>query len=97
MADGSCGDEVKHVGVRAFQLVEDLRGEFVADFARRINSTHEAERRIGKLANRAPRFEFAEPLERKHAVGIAFSISCRIAEMPDAQVVASRAFRNAPI
>jgi hypothetical protein len=33
MTDGSCGDEKKRIHVRALQLVDDLRRQFVANFS----------------------------------------------------------------
>jgi len=46
--------------VGALQLVGDLRGEFFADLARRIDASHEAEGEIGKLADHLACFEFAQ-------------------------------------
>ena len=89
MANGSCRDEEEGVGVCALELVHNLRSEFVADFARRINSAHESERGIGQFADEAGRFELADPLEREDAIDVALSVASRIAEVSHAEFVAA--------
>ena len=86
-------DEKESVGVRTLELVDNLRSEFVADFARRINSAHEAECGIDEFADHAGRFEFAHPSDREHAVDVARGI----AEVPHAKFVAARVKRDASI
>src|ERR1700720_4754677 len=97
MAYRSCRDEEESVGVRARELVDNLRSEFVADFARRINSAHETERGIDQFADDAGRFEFAHPFEREDAVDVALGVASRIAEVPHAEFVAARVTRDAAI
>src|ERR1700720_90061 len=97
MAYRSCRDEEESVGVRARELVDNLRSEFVADFARRINSAHETERGIDQFADDAGRFEFAHPFEREDAVDVALGVASRIAEVPHAEFVAAGVTRDAAI
>lgn len=97
MAYRSCGDEEKCVGVRALELVDDLRREFVADFARRINSTHETERRIDEFADNAGGCELAHPLEREDAVDVALGVASGITEVPHAEFVAPRVNRDTSV
>jgi len=97
MANRSCRDEKKSVGVRALEFVDNLRREFVTDFARRINSAHETERGIDEIADDAGRRELAHPLEREDAVDVVLGVASRIAEVPHAQFVAARVKRNAAI
>src|SRR5438105_4664270 len=87
----------QRVGMGARKLANNLRSKFVADFAPGINPAQKTERGIGELANHAARFEFAQTLERKHAVGVALRVAGRIAEVPDTQIVASRGLRDAPV
>src|SRR5271154_3511160 len=97
MAYGSRRHEEESVGMRALELVDNLWSEFVADFARRINSTHEAERRIDELADDTVGFELAHPCEREYAVGVALGVARRIAEVPHAQFVGACVDGNAAI
>ena len=46
MANGSCRDEEEGVGVGAFEFADNLGSEFIADFARRINSALRRRRTI---------------------------------------------------
>jgi hypothetical protein len=89
MAYRSCGDEKESVGVCALELVDNLRSEFVANFARGINSAHETERGIDEFADDAGRFELAHSLEREDAVDVALGVASRIAEVSHAELVAA--------
>ena len=97
MANGSCRDEEEGVGVRALELVDNLRSEFVANFARGINSAHETERGIDEIADDACSRELAHPLEREDAVNVALGVASGIAEVTDAEIVAARIERDAAI
>jgi hypothetical protein len=97
MAYRSSRHEKESVGVRALELVHDLRSEFVANFARRINSAHEAECRIDQFADDAGCFELAHSIEWEDAVDVALGVASGIAEVPNAEFVAARVERDAPI
>src|SRR5271155_114577 len=97
MADGSCRDEEERVGVRTFKLVNNLRSELVANLARRIYSTHEAERGIDQLADHAGGRELAHSCEREDAVDVALGVARRITEVPHAQLVRHCVNRDAAI
>jgi hypothetical protein len=83
--------------VRTLELVNNLRSELVANFARRIYSTHEAEGGVDQLADHAGRREFAHSCEREHAVDVALGVARRITEVPHAQLVRARVNRDAAI
>src|ERR1700719_3236514 len=97
MAYRSCRDEKESVGVRALELVDNLRSEFVTDFARGINPAHETECGIDEFADDAGRFELAHSLERADAVDVALCVASWIAEVPHAEFVAARITRDAAI
>src|SRR5579863_9062304 len=97
MADGSSGHQVERLDVRAFELVGDLRREFLAHLARGIDAAHKAVSGIGQFADYSFGLEFAQARQRKYAIVIGLGVGGPITEMPYAKIVVRRIFRDRPV